>query len=151
MSPRGALRIGTRASELALWQARHVESLLRAQAGAPPVELVHIKTSGDVQSEVPLWRTEGRAFFTKEIDRALICGAVDIAVHSLKDLATRLEPGVALPALLPREDPREALVSRSGAQLATPPKGARHRRHRLGPRASPSAAPPRAQPPQLRR
>ncbi len=125
MSPNGTLRIGTRASQLALWQARHVEGLLRAQPGAPPVELVHIRTSGDAQSEVPLWRAQGRAFFTKEIDRALVSGAVDIAVHSLKDLATRLEPGVALAALLPREDPRDALVSGSGVTLGALPRGAR--------------------------
>ena len=83
MSAPRALRIGTRASALALWQARHVESLVRAQPGAPPVELVHIKTEGDVLSDVPLWQTGGRAFFTKEIDRALLAGTVDVAVHSL--------------------------------------------------------------------
>jgi hydroxymethylbilane synthase len=125
VSAPATLRIGTRASQLALWQARHVERLLRAQPGAPAVELVHVKTSGDVQSEVPLWQAQGRAFFTKEIDHALVSGAVDIAVHSLKDLATRLEPGVTLAALLPREDPRDALVSGSGAALAGLPAGAR--------------------------
>ena len=125
MSARQALRIGTRASALALWQARHVESLVRAQPGAPPVELVHIKTEGDVQSDVPLWQVGGRAFFTKEIDRALLAGTVDVAVHSLKDLATQIEPGVELAATLPREDSRDALVSRSGAALAALPPGAR--------------------------
>jgi hydroxymethylbilane synthase len=125
VSARQALRIGTRASALALWQARHVESLLRAQPGALPVELVHIKTEGDVQSDVPLWQTGGRAFFTKEIDRALLAGTVDVAVHSLKDLATQIEPGVELAATLPREDSRDALVSGSGAALAALPRGAR--------------------------
>jgi hydroxymethylbilane synthase len=125
VSARQALRIGTRASALALWQARHVESLLRAQPGAPPVELVHIKTEGDVQSDVPLWQVGGRAFFTKEIDRALLAGTVDVAVHSLKDLATQIEPGVELAATLPREDSRDALVSGSGATLAALPRGAR--------------------------
>jgi len=125
VSARQALRIGTRASALAVWQARHVESLLRAQPGAPPVELVHIKTEGDVQSNVPLWQTGGRAFFTKEIDRALLAGTVDVAVHSLKDLATQIEPGVELAATLPREDCRDALVSGSGAALAALPRGAR--------------------------
>jgi hydroxymethylbilane synthase len=89
------------------------------------VELVHIRTSGDTQGEVPLWQAGGRAFFTREIDRALIEGAVDVAVHSLKDLPTQLEPGVTLAALLPRADPRDALVSRSGAALAALPTGAR--------------------------
>ncbi len=74
MSALPALRIGTRASQLALWQARHVESLVRAQAGAPAVELVHIKTEGDLQTDVPLWQVQGKAFFTKEIDRALLAG-----------------------------------------------------------------------------
>jgi hydroxymethylbilane synthase len=125
MSAPPALRIGTRASQLALWQARHVESLVRAQAGAPPVQLVHIKTEGDLQTEVPLWQVQGKAFFTKEIDRALLAGTVDIAVHSLKDLATQIEPGLTLAATLPREDPRDALLSASTATLATLPKGAR--------------------------
>lgn len=125
MSAPPALRIGTRASQLALWQARHVESLVRAQAGAPPVQLVHIKTEGDLQTEVALWQVQGKAFFTKEIDRALLAGTVDIAVHSLKDLATQIEPGVTLAATLPREDPRDALLSGGAATLATLPKGAR--------------------------
>ena len=125
MSALRALRIGTRSSKLALWQAHHVESLLRAQPGAPPVELVHIKTEGDAKTDVPLWQVGGRAFFTKEIDRALLEGTVDVAVHSLKDLATTIEPSIALAATLAREDPRDALLSRSGATLAQLPRGAR--------------------------
>ena len=121
----GALRIGTRASQLALWQARHVAALLRAQPGAPQVELVHIRTSGDVQSAVPLWQVGGRAFFTREIDRALLDGRVDVGVHSLKDLATQIEPGLVLAATLARADPRDALVSAAGATLAQLPRGAR--------------------------
>jgi hydroxymethylbilane synthase len=119
------LRIGTRASALALWQARHVEALLRAQLGAPAVELVHIKTEGDIQSEVPLWQVGGRAFFTKEIDRALLEGTVDLAVHSLKDLSTQLEPGLTLAATLQRADPRDAFLSHDGRSLAQLPAGAR--------------------------
>ncbi len=118
------LRIGTRASALALWQARHVQGLI-AQAGAASAELVHIRTEGDVRTDVPLWQVGGRAFFTKEIDKALLCGDVDIAVHSLKDLSTVLEPGIALAAVLPREDPRDALLSASGRLLAQLPQGAR--------------------------
>jgi hydroxymethylbilane synthase len=119
------LRVGTRASALALWQARHVAALISAQPGAPAVELVHIKTSGDVQTNVPLWQLGGQAFFTREIDRALIAGEVDVAVHSLKDLATQLEAGLTLAATLGRADPRDALVSRSGARLTQLPRGAR--------------------------
>jgi hydroxymethylbilane synthase len=120
-----ALRIGTRASALALWQARHVAALLAALPQAPPTTLVHIKTSGDLQTSVPLWQVGGRAFFTREIDRALLEGSVDVAVHSLKDLATQLEPGVHLAATLARADPRDALLSNGGLSLAQLPRGAR--------------------------
>jgi hydroxymethylbilane synthase len=119
------LRIGTRASALALWQARHVAARLSAQPQAPLVELVHITTTGDARNEVPLWQVDGRAFFTREIDRALLEGTVDVAVHSLKDLSTRIEPGLLLAATLARADPRDALVSSSGATLERLPRGAR--------------------------
>jgi hydroxymethylbilane synthase len=119
------LRIGTRASALALWQANHVKALLEAGPGAARVELVHIKTAGDLQTQVPLWQAGGRAFFTKEIDRALLEGSVDLAVHSLKDLATELDAGLMLAATLPRADARDAFLSRSGATLAELPSGAR--------------------------
>ena len=101
----GVLRIGTRASALALWQAQHVAELIRAQPGAPRVELVHIKTEGAVRTDIPLWAVAGRAFFTKEIDRAQLAGEVDIAVHSLKDLSTTIAEGLELTAVLEREDP----------------------------------------------
>jgi hydroxymethylbilane synthase len=77
------LRIGTRGSELARWQARHVAERLGA-----PTELVEIRTQGDLLSDVPLSQVQGKAFFTKEIEDALLAGRVDLAVHSLKDLAT---------------------------------------------------------------
>jgi hydroxymethylbilane synthase len=125
MSDTRTLRIGTRASALALWQAHHVEALIRSQPGAPPVELVRIRTEGDVRTDVPLWQIGGRAFFTKEIDKALLGNEIDIAVHSLKDLSTVLESGIELAAALEREDPRDALLSRSGARLADLPRGAR--------------------------
>jgi hydroxymethylbilane synthase len=119
------LRIGTRASALALWQANRVADLIRAQPGAPAVELVHIKTEGDVRTDVPLWAVGGRAFFTHEIDRAQLAGEVDIAVHSLKDLSTLVTDGLELAAVLEREDPRDALLSREGATLQELPAGAR--------------------------
>jgi hydroxymethylbilane synthase len=119
------LRIGTRGSALALWQAHHVEALIKSQPGAPPVELVRIRTEGDVRTDVPLWQIGGRAFFTKEIDKALLGNEIDIAVHSLKDLSTVLESGIELAAALVREDPRDALISRSGVRLAQLPRGAR--------------------------
>jgi hydroxymethylbilane synthase len=144
VSAPAVLRIGTRASALALWQARHVAALIAVQRGAPPVELVHVSTEGDAQSEVPLWKVGGRAFFTREIDRALLEGRVEVAVHSLKDLPTELEHGLALAATLPRSDPRDALVSRGGATLAALAPGARIgtsslRRRALLARARPDA------------
>src|ERR1700749_4168989 len=119
------LRIGTRASALALWQANRVADLIRAQPGAPPVELVHIKTEGDVRTDIPLWAAGGRAFFTREIDRAQLAGDVDIAVHSLKDLSTLIADGLELAAVLEREDPRDALLTKQGATLADLSVGAR--------------------------
>jgi hydroxymethylbilane synthase len=119
------LRIGTRASALALWQANRVSALIGAQPGAPEVELVHIRTEGDMRTDVPLWAVDGRAFFTKEIDRALLANEIDIAVHSLKDVSTLMEEGIALAAVLEREDPRDALISRNGASLVELPPRAR--------------------------
>jgi hydroxymethylbilane synthase len=119
------LRIGTRASALALWQARHVAAAISRQSDAPPVGLVHISTEGDARSDVPLWSVGGKAFFTKEIDRALLAREIDVAVHSLKDLATQLEPGTALAAVLAREDPHDALLSRDALLLHQLPAAAR--------------------------
>jgi len=119
------IRIGTRASQLAMWQASRVADLLRAQPDAPPVELVQIHTEGDLRTEIPLWQVGGRAFFTREIDRAVLAREVDLAVHSLKDLPTTLDPGLALAAVLEREDPRDALLARSAASLGELPQGAR--------------------------
>lgn len=119
------LRVGTRASQLALWQAGHVRARLEGLPGAPPIELVHIRTRGDRDRDVPLWQAGGRAFFTREIDQALLAGEVDVAVHSLKDLPTKLEAGLLLAATLPRGDVRDALVSRTGALLRNLPQGAR--------------------------
>ncbi len=125
MSAARPLRIGTRASALALWQASRVAELIRAQPGAPIVELVHITTEGDLRTDIPLWAAGGRAFFTREIDRLQLAGDVDIAVHSLKDLSTLLADGLELAAVLEREDPRDALLSRLGETLRDLPHGAR--------------------------
>jgi len=123
--PLRPLRIGTRGSELALWQARHVAARLRAMAGAPPVELVVIRTEGDKITDVPLSRVAGKAFFTKEIEDALLDRRVDLAVHSLKDLATEMPAGLALGAVLEREDPRDALLAPAPVSIETLPRGAR--------------------------
>lgn len=122
MSP---LRIGTRASALALWQAHRVADLIRRQPGSPNVDIVHIRTEGDQRTDLPLWQINGRAFFTREIDRAVLAGEVDVAVHSLKDLPTVLDAGLELAAVLEREDPRDALLCRSARSLEDLPAGAR--------------------------
>jgi hydroxymethylbilane synthase len=89
----GILRIGTRASALALWQTERVRVQL-AQLGYA-TERVEIRTTGDVVQEVPLSRLGGRAFFTKQLDDAMLEGRIDIAIHSLKDLPTELPEGIA--------------------------------------------------------
>ncbi len=119
------LRIGTRGSALALWQADEVARLIRALPGAPAVERTIIKTRGDLQTDVPLWSTDGKGFFTAELDRALLDSDVDLVVHSLKDLATALTAGTTLAAVLERQDPRDALIARDGLTFASLPKGAR--------------------------
>jgi hydroxymethylbilane synthase len=119
------LRIGTRASALALWQAEHVAGRIRAQSDAPPVELVHIETEGDKIQDVALSRLPGKAFFTKELEAAIQDGRVDLAVHSLKDVETVMPEGLVLGAILEREDPRDALVARPGLRLDSLPAGSR--------------------------
>ncbi len=110
MSPPRRLRIATRASELALWQARHVASLLVARHAGLDVELVPVSTEGDRRLDVPLSEIGGKGLFTKEIEEALSDGRIDLAVHSMKDMTTVLPDGLVIPALLPREDPRDALI-----------------------------------------
>ena len=119
------LRIGTRGSALALWQAEETARLIKMLPGAPAVELVIIKTQGDLQQDIPLWKTPGKGFFTAELDRAQLANEVDIVVHSLKDLTTILSEGLTLTAVLEREDPHDALVTATGGDLASLPKGAR--------------------------
>lgn len=119
------LRIGTRASALALWQAEHVAARIRALPGAPPVEIVHVQTEGDRIQDVALSRLPGKAFFTKELEDAIADGRVDLAVHSLKDVATVMPDGLALGAVLEREDPRDVLVARPGISLGSLPRAAR--------------------------
>jgi hydroxymethylbilane synthase len=103
------LRIGTRGSPLALFQANTVASLLRSRTETA-CEIVVITTSGDRLAEAPLSETGGKRLFVKEIEDALLAGSVDIAVHSSKDLPAVLPAGLGLGAVLSREDPRDALV-----------------------------------------
>jgi hydroxymethylbilane synthase len=119
-----SLRIGTRGSPLALWQARHVADLLRPLTGSRPVELVEIETSGDVVRDLPLSQIGGDGVFTKEIQRALLDGRVDVAVHSLKDLPTTVVPELVLAAVPPRGPAGDAFVSRRFRRFDELPQGA---------------------------
>jgi len=103
-----ALRIGTRGSPLALWQARAVADLL--QGRGQPSEIHIIKTSGDRLQDAPLSEVGGKGLFVKEIEDALVAGAIDLAVHSAKDMSVALPAGLGVIAVLPREDSRDALV-----------------------------------------
>jgi hydroxymethylbilane synthase len=115
------VRIGTRGSQLARWQAEWVRARLAEQGVA--AELVVIKTQGDAEVDRPLHELEGKGFFTKEIEEALLDRRIDVAVHSLKDLPTALPDGLALAAIPKRHDPRESLVG--GTSLTDLPAGTR--------------------------
>jgi hydroxymethylbilane synthase len=118
------LRIGTRGSPLALWQANHVADLLRPLAAPRPVELVLIQTTGDRVQDRPLAQIGGDGLFTKEIQRALLEGTADVAVHSLKDLPTFPVEGLVL-AAVPRRGPTgDAFVSRRHRTFESLPPGA---------------------------
>jgi hydroxymethylbilane synthase len=117
------LRIGSRGSQLALWQANHVAGLLRAEGNQVEIEIV--KTTGDRLQEVTFVQVGSKGMFTKEIEEALAEGRVDLAVHSLKDLPTELPPGFALAATPKRADPRDVLVAARYEKLAELPIGAR--------------------------
>jgi len=115
------MKLGTRGSQLAKWQAEWVRDRLAAQGVR--AEIVIIKTRGDAEVDRPLHELEGKGFFTKEIEEALLDGRIDVAVHSLKDLPTTLPAELALGAIPVRHDPREALVN--VPSLSDLPAGAR--------------------------
>jgi hydroxymethylbilane synthase len=121
-----ALRIGTRGSPLALAQARQVRERLAAAHGLAPeaIAIATIRTTGDAIRDRPLADLGGKGLFTKEIEEALASGAVDLAVHSAKDMPTVLPAGLAIAATLPREDARDVFISRKGANLRDLPPGA---------------------------
>jgi hydroxymethylbilane synthase len=124
MNP-STLRIATRKSALALWQAEHVAALLRATHPGLAVELVPMTTRGDEILDQPLATIGGKGLFLKELEVAMLEGRADLAVHSLKDVPAQLEPGFVLPAILPRADAADAFVSNDYADLAALPQGAR--------------------------
>jgi hydroxymethylbilane synthase len=118
------MRIGTRASQLALWQANWVKSELEKRHPGMTVELTKIKTIGDKILDVPLAQVGGKGLFVKEIEEAMLRGDIDIAVHSMKDVPTEFPEGLGLVAITEREDPRDAVISR-GVRFADLPQGAR--------------------------
>jgi hydroxymethylbilane synthase len=117
------LQIGSRGSQLALWQAHHISALLRERGHE--VELEIIKTTGDKITDVALAKVGTKGMFTKEIEEALIAGQIDLAVHSLKDLPTELSPGFEIAAITTREDPRDVFCSRKYQNIEDLPRGAR--------------------------
>ena len=118
------LRIATRASELALWQARHVAGRIAERLGRA-TELVPLTTSGDRLRDVSLADVGGKGLFVKEIEEALLDGRADLAVHSAKDLPGASPPELVFAAFPERADPRDALVSRTAASVVALPRGAR--------------------------
>lgn len=122
---RDRLVIGTRGSQLALWQSNYIKQMLESITGLP-VELKTIKTTGDKILDVPLAKVGGKGLFTKELEVELLAGTVDLCVHSMKDVPTELPEGCVIAATPPRVDPRDVLVSGPGNfDLASLPVGAK--------------------------
>jgi hydroxymethylbilane synthase len=119
------IRIATRKSELALWQANHVGSLLREQYPGITVELLPMVTKGDIILDQPLAKIGGKGLFLKELERALLNGDADIAVHSMKDVPVQQVPELVVDVMLERANPFDALLSRDGRTLSELPEGAR--------------------------
>ena len=119
------LRIGSRGSQLALWQANHISALLRACGHEIEIEIEIIHTTGDKITDVALAMVGTKGMFTKEIEEALAAGHVDLAVHSLKDLPTELPKGFEIAAITERQDPRDAFCSRHYQSFQELPQGAR--------------------------
>ncbi|RME36004.1 MAG: hydroxymethylbilane synthase [Gammaproteobacteria bacterium] len=123
MSPQ-PIRIATRKSPLALWQAGHVADLLRRHHPDLEVELLPMTTRGDRILDAPLAKIGGKGLFLKELEQRLLDGGADIAVHSMKDVPVELPQGLEIAVILAREDPRDALVSRHPDGLDGLPRGA---------------------------
>jgi hydroxymethylbilane synthase len=119
------IRIATRKSELAMWQANHVAKLLRQHHPGLEVELLPMVTQGDVILDRPLAQIGGKGLFLKELERALLNHEADIAVHSMKDVPVEEVPGLVVEVLLERANPHDALLSRDGKGLDELPAGAR--------------------------
>jgi hydroxymethylbilane synthase len=118
------IKIGTRGSALALWQAEWVKSELEKRYQGMTVTLTKIKTTGDKILDVPLAKVGGKGLFVKEIEEAMLANEIDIAVHSMKDVPTFFPDGLHLSCITKREDPRDALLTRNGVTFKELPKGA---------------------------
>lgn len=119
------IRIGTRGSQLALWQAQWVQQQIDRTIPDSSTELIIIKTTGDKITDVPLAKVGGKGLFVKEIEEALLDGRIDIAVHSMKDMPADIPDGLCIGAVPPRENPLDALVAKQYASIDALPKGAR--------------------------
>lgn len=117
------LNIGSRGSQLALWQANHIADRLREYSHEVEIKIIH--TTGDKITDVALAQVGAKGMFTKEIEEALAAGDIDLAVHSLKDLPTELSEQFEIAAVLTREDPRDALCSKNYPSISDLPQGAR--------------------------
>jgi hydroxymethylbilane synthase len=125
MSKMSTLRIATRKSPLALWQARHVGSLLREKFPDLEIALLPMSTKGDKLLDAPLAKVGGKGLFIKELEHSLLTGDADIAVHSLKDVPMEIPDGLAMPVFLARGDPHDGLVCERHDSLASLPPGTR--------------------------
>jgi hydroxymethylbilane synthase len=119
------IKIGTRGSKLALQQSAWVRGRIAERHPGLAIEVVRIRTTGDMITNVPLAQVGGKGLFVKEIEEALLRQEIDLAVHSMKDVPTEFPPGLHLGAITQREDPRDVLISRQGQRLAQLPAGAR--------------------------
>ncbi|MDA2918183.1 hydroxymethylbilane synthase [Desulfobacterota bacterium AH_259_B03_O07] len=122
---RQVLRIGSRGSKLALWQAEHIKSLIATKFPDIEIQLIPIKTTGDRLLDSPLSEIGGKGVFIKEIEDALLRDRIDIAVHSMKDLPVILPEGLRIGAVAKRDDPRDALISNGGVSFKRLKRGAR--------------------------
>jgi hydroxymethylbilane synthase len=121
----GNIRIGTRASALALWQANYIKKMLNTVYPDHEIEIKNIKTLGDTISDLPLGQIGGDGIFVKQIEIALLNGEIDIAVHSMKDLPTILPDGLAIGAIPERANPADVLISRQNLSFDKLPNGAK--------------------------
>jgi len=119
------LKIGTRGSQLALWQANWVKTAIEAGDPSLSIELVIIKTTGDKILDVPLAKVGGKGLFVKEIEEALLNEKIDLAVHSMKDMPAQIPQGLCIGAIPPREAPQDVLISKNNRRFSQLPSGAR--------------------------